>query len=122
MALSLSLSLDTLMYHYTQFWFIDSELLELLDISKEYHILVIGCFEGLSSVFFADNFLEHPSSTLTCFDPQNTYFDLNMSICKNRDKITIVSHLGDKSFNFIYTDSEVEQELPLEKDGILWIG
>jgi len=108
------------MYYYSQFWFIDSELLELLDTSKEYHILVVGCFEGLSSVFFADHFLEHPNSTLTCIDPHNDYFDLNIHLCRNRDKITIVSCIGDKTFNFIYADTEVDKEL-LEKDGILWI-
>ena len=120
MVLYSSLSLDSIMYYYSQFWFIDSELLELLDTSKEYHILVVGCFEGLSSVFFADHFLEHPNSTLTCIDPHNDSFDLNIHLCKNKDKITIVSCIGDKRFNFIYTDREVDKEL-LEKDGILWV-
>lgn len=121
MALSLSLSLDSTMYKYSQFMFIEPELLTF-DTSKEYHILIIGCFEGLSSVFFADNFLEHPNSTLTCIDPQNEYFDYNISICNHLDKITIVSHLDDKMFNFIYLDSELDTILPLEKDGILWKG
>ena len=76
MELFLSLSLDSTMYKYSQFMFIEPELLAF-DTSKEYHILIIGCFEGLSSVFFADNFLEHPNSTLTCLDPQNEYFVLD---------------------------------------------
>ena len=123
MELFLSLSLDSTMYKYSQFMFIEPELLAL-DTSKEYHILIIGCFEGLSSVFFADNFLEHSNSTLTCLDPQNEYFDSNISICNNRDKITIVSCIGDKTFNFIYVDGELDKDtvLPLEKDGILWKG
>jgi len=32
-------------------------------------MLEIGCFEGLSSVFFADNFLNNPDSRLTSVDP-----------------------------------------------------
>lgn len=32
------------------------------------HILEIGCFEGQSTCWFADNALEHPESTLTCID------------------------------------------------------
>lgn len=75
-------------YKYTQTWFSHSEikyyLASLLDKSKENHILEIGCFEGLSSVFFADNFLNYAGpagpvdstgstgttgSTLTCVDP-----------------------------------------------------
>ena len=75
-------------YKYTQTWFSHSEIkyhmATLLDKSKENHILEIGCYEGLSSVFFADNFInvegdevstestestESTGSTLTCVDP-----------------------------------------------------
>lgn len=124
MALYLSLSLDTIMYKYSQFWFIDPEIVP--DISKEYHILVVGCFEGLSSVFFADYFLDHPNSTLTCINPTHDYFDYNISICKNTDKITVVDHLNmiDKPFNFIYIDSapDIDKAFQLlEKNGVMWI-
>ena len=60
-------------YKYTQSWFLDSEAIKLvltyLDTNKKNNILEIGCFEGLSSVFFADNLLNHAESTLTCVDP-----------------------------------------------------
>jgi predicted O-methyltransferase YrrM len=60
-------------YKYSQRWFLDSEILNnlvrFLDKSKENKMLEIGCFEGLSSVFFADNFLDNPNSRLTCVDP-----------------------------------------------------
>jgi hypothetical protein len=118
-----SLSLDITMYKYSQFWFIDSEILP--PVSEEYHILVIGCFEGLSSVYFADHYLEHPNSTLTCINPNHDYFDYNISICKNKDKITIVDSLiFDKTFNFIYVDSipDIENAFRLlKKDGIMLI-
>ena len=43
-------------YKYSQEWFLGSEirreLFKFLDQSKENKILEIGCFEGLSSVFF----------------------------------------------------------------------
>jgi len=50
-------------YRYTQTWFLNSEIKQLLstylDNSKENNILEIGCYEGLCSVFFADNFLDN---------------------------------------------------------------
>jgi predicted O-methyltransferase YrrM len=121
-------------YKYSKTWFLYSEinltLKNFLDATKENHILEIGCFEGLSSVFFADNFLDHPNSTLTCVDPfltlenndhrhflqnnEESNFDYNLSVCKNSEKIivhkvtsdeffkTVVS--VDKKYNFIYVD------------------
>lgn len=118
-------------YKYSQTWFINSEIsinLEyFLDKSKENRILEIGCYEGLSSVFFADNFLDHPNSKMTCVDPylttdyndhshmlqnnQEQNFDDNISACKNSDKIIIHKITSDsfflknnETFNFIYID------------------
>ena len=118
-------------YKYSQEWFLGSEinncLFQFLDKSKENKILEIGCFEGLSSVFFADNFLDNPTSRLTCVDPfltinnndhteflqnnEEMNFDFNISICKNSDRITINKIISDKFFennnqtyNFIYID------------------
>lgn len=111
-------------YKYTQTWFSHSEikyyLASLLDKSKENHILEIGCFEGLSSVFFADNFLNNAGpadstgSSLTCVDPflhidnndhryllQNgaeLNFDYNISNCKNTEKITVYKTTSDNFF------------------------
>jgi len=96
-------------YKYSQQWFIGSEikrvLSNFLDKSQENNMLEIGCFEGLSSVFFADNFLDNPNSSLTCVDPflninnndhiqflqnnEEMNFDFNISVCKNSDKITV---------------------------------
>jgi predicted O-methyltransferase YrrM len=118
-------------YKYTQRWFFDSEihrkLIDILDRKKENRILEIGCFEGLSSVFFSDNFIDNPNSNLTCVDPflninnndhskflqnnEELNFDYNLSICRNSDKITIHKITSDeffeknnKTFNFIYID------------------
>ena len=118
-------------YKYSQSWFINSEiqnnLIKFLDKSKENKILEIGCFEGLSSVFFADNFLDNPKSSLTCVDPfltisnndhkqflqnnEEMNFDFNISICKKSDRITINKITSDiffennnQTYNFIYID------------------
>ena len=118
-------------YKYTQTWFLDSalktELAKFLDKSKKNKMLEIGCFEGLSSVFFADNFLDNENSRLTCVDPflsittndhlqflqnnEELSFDYNISHCKNADKITVHKITSDiffeknnDTYNFIYID------------------
>jgi predicted O-methyltransferase YrrM len=118
-------------YKYSKTWFLGSEihknLFNFLDKTKENKILEIGCYEGLSSVFFADNFLDNPKSTLTCVDPfltddnndhkqylqnnEEINFDFNISICKNSDRITINKITSDnffennnQTYNFIYID------------------
>jgi predicted O-methyltransferase YrrM len=118
-------------YKYSQNWFLGSEiknrLLQFLDKSKQNKLLEIGCFEGLSSVFFADNFLDNSNSSLTCVDPflnvdnndhkqflqnnEEMNFDYNISICKNSDKIIIHKITSDiffeknnETYNFIYID------------------
>ena len=124
-------------YKYTKTWFCHCELMchliNLLDKSKENRILEIGCYEGLSSVFFADNFIDNPHSSLTCVDPfltidnndhglhlqngEELNFDYNISNCKNTDKITIHKITSDnffennnKTYNFIYIDGCHELE------------
>ena len=94
-------------YKYKQTWFLYSEISKLLiSYCQTYDtntILEIGCFEGLSSVFFADNLLNNLNSTLTCVDPFMTIdnndhqelivnntesnFDYNINMCKNSNKI-----------------------------------
>ena len=118
-------------YKYTQYWFVNSEiqnnLEKFLDKTKENNILEIGCFEGLSTVFFADNFLDNINSSLTCVDPfltidnndhkdflqndEEMNFEYNISICKNSDKITVHKITSDgffknntKKYNLIYID------------------
>ena len=118
-------------YKYTQTWFLHSEikkkLLNFIDKTHKNTILEIGCFEGLSSVFFADNLLDHNDSTLTCVDPflnminndhsiylannEESNFDYNIKITKNNNKIKINKITSDMFFknnntifNFIYID------------------
>ena len=88
-----------------------------MDKSTEHKILEIGCFEGLSSVFFADNFLDDEKSTLTCVDHfltindndhgqylennEEMNFDFNISSCKNAGKITIHKTTSDNFLKII---------------------
>lgn len=118
-------------YKYTKDWFIYSEirsmLLDFIDTQQKNTILEIGSYEGISSVFFADNLIDNPDSTLTCVDPfltidnndhleylinnEEMNFDYNISICKNTEKIKVMKITSDKffetntkMFNFIYID------------------
>ena len=118
-------------YRYSQTWFLDSEikqiLLNYINPYSNVKVLEIGCFEGLSSVFFADNLLNHIDSTLTCVDPflngeyndhsiylqknEENNFDYNIKNCKNVSKINVNKITSDKffetnqnTFNFIYID------------------
>jgi predicted O-methyltransferase YrrM len=124
-------------YRYTQTWFLNSEikykLLNYTCNSNVNNILEIGCFEGLSSVFFADNLLDNPKSSLTCVDPflniktndhacwlqnnEELNFDYNISVCKNSDKILVNKKTSDdffkdnnKIYNIIYIDGCHELE------------
>ena len=124
-------------YKYSQAWFLTAEIKDklagFLDRLQENRMLEIGCFEGLSSVFFADNFLNHPNARLTCVDPfltistndhkqflQNSEektFDFNLSVCQNGNKITVHKltsdeffKINDKTYNFIYIDGCHETE------------
>jgi predicted O-methyltransferase YrrM len=118
-------------YRYTQTWFINTEvnrkIVDFIDTSKRCSVLEIGCFEGLSSVFFADNLLHHPDSSMICVDPfltidtndhacwmkneQEQNFDYNITHCSNTTKITVNKTTSDKffetnmkTFTFIYID------------------
>jgi predicted O-methyltransferase YrrM len=127
-------------YIYTQNWFLVSELKKNLnklnkfvDRTNDINILEIGSYEGLSSVFFADNFLEREMSSLTCVDPflrisnndhaeylknnQEKHFDINITRCDNSEKIKVFKITSDeffannrKKFNLIYIDGCHEPE------------
>jgi len=62
-------------YRFTEDWFTDDGLsvLNYLDFTKELHILEIGSFEGKSTVWFLENFLQNKNSTITCVDPWMDY-------------------------------------------------
>ena len=62
-------------YKFTKIWFNPSDLNEFLPLNtqEELHILEIGSFEGLSTLWFLENILQNPNSTITCIDPWTSY-------------------------------------------------
>jgi len=124
-------------YKYSENWFLESEikqhLLDHISQSNENHVLEVGSFEGLSSVFLADNLLDHYNSTLDCVDPflndpendhaeylkgdQERNFDWNITNCNNAAKIKVHKVTSDnfffnnqRTFNLIYVDGSHEQD------------
>ena len=124
-------------YKYTRAWFVKSEIknniLKILNAKKQHRILEIGCYEGLSTVFFADQLLKHHKSTLICVDPfltdnnndhksllqnnQESNFNYNIKHCDYPKKITFYKKTSDdffktnkNTFNFIYIDGSHEVE------------
>lgn len=105
-------------YKYTKTWFINSEIRHILkkylDTNTTNKILEIGCYEGISSVIFADNFIDNSNSSLTCIDPflnidnndhkhllnnnEELTFDYNLLQCNNQNKITIHKITSDAFF------------------------
>jgi len=105
-------------YKYSKTWFLQSEiknkLLNFIDNTTQHSILEIGCYEGLSSVFFADNLLNTAGSSLICVDPfmtinnndhssllannEEANFDYNITHCLNTNKITVHKITSDEFF------------------------
>jgi predicted O-methyltransferase YrrM len=68
-------------YNFKDHWFDSADIQKhvKLDVSSELHILEIGSHEGKSTVWFIDNMLKHPSSTITCIDPWIEFVQNNVS-------------------------------------------
>lgn len=121
------------MYEFTQDWFSNSDVCKLLSNylkpANVNQMLEIGSFEGRSSVFFGDLFLNHEDSFLLCVDPfyktgtkegittlfvdddVKKRFLNNISKSKNNDKIIHINNTSDTFFDncemlfsFIYVD------------------
>lgn len=118
-------------YRFTKTWFLESELskklLHFVPTNVKHSILEIGCYEGLSSVYFSDTILNDEESTMICVDPflnienndhgyllqnkEEENFDYNILQSKNSNKITVFKTTSDmffasntKYFDFIYID------------------
>ena len=62
-------------YKFTENWFTDDNWSESIkfDKTKELHFLEIGSFEGMSTIWFLENYLKNENSTITCIDPWLNY-------------------------------------------------
>ena len=112
---------------------IKTELHKHLDPNKELNLLEIGNYEGLSSCFLSDNYLNHKDSILHCVDPyyvdplficgtviteetEKMFLD-NIAKSKNYKKIIVNKKTSDDFFknnnilyDFIYIDGNHEKE------------
>lgn len=99
-------------YKFTQDWFGSKDLEQFLPIDnqEEFHILEIGSFEGKSTVWFINNLLQNPNSTITCIDPwmnfiQNTSsFDTYSPDTKTQSGVDYIK--DDIKGRFIYNVSQ----------------
>lgn len=77
-------------YIYTRNWFGPiTNLLNHIDkgTNEELHILEVGSFEGKSTVWFLDNFINNENSSVTCIDPWMNYYQ-NSDSFNSYDKDT----------------------------------
>lgn len=99
-------------YKFTQDWFASKDLEQFLptNTQEEFHILEIGSFEGKSTVWFIDNLLQNPNSTITCIDPwmnfvQNaTSFDTYSPDTKTQSGVDYIK--DDIKGRFLYNVSQ----------------
>jgi len=90
--------------------------LEGFRAKNDVKILEIGSFEGRSAVWFLENILTHPTSSITCvdiFSPRyEKLFDHNIKISGFSDKVlkmkgrseSVAVRLLEKSFDIVYID------------------
>ncbi len=83
-------------------------------------LLEIGSFEGRSCIWFLENILTHPTSSITCVDVFSGnweyLFDHNIRISGLRDKVkkmkgtsgSVLPNLREDSFDIIYVDGSHE--------------
>lgn len=83
-------------YTFTADWFGSHDIEKILPVgtTNELHILEIGSYEGKSSVWFVENLLNNPLSTLTCIDPWQDYVQNEDSINLYQKEHELSFHVG----------------------------
>jgi predicted O-methyltransferase YrrM len=68
-------------YEFSENWFTPNDFAPALDLdtNKDTHILEIGSYEGRSTVWFIENLIKTPESTITCIDPWQEYIQHSTS-------------------------------------------
>lgn len=140
-------------YKFKKTYFIKSDLQKnmhkFVNKNSRNHILEIGTYEGLASIWFAKKYLKHINSTLTIVDPffsddnttnmlEDTELNFQKNFTKFKSSKTIYHKLTSDEFfknneslyNFIYIDGSHELEdikkdlinsdKHLAKNGIIW--
>jgi predicted O-methyltransferase YrrM len=93
-------------YKFTQNWFNHDDLIQFLPLQtqEEIHILEIGSFEGKSTVWFIDNLLNNPKSTITCIDPWTSYDQKHNSINSYSENLNNKQQFSNLLDGFVFTD------------------
>lgn len=98
-------------------------------------MLEIGSFEGASTIWFLENILTHPSSSITCVDPFSrgggeVRFDHNLRISGLSQKVIKIKATSDeallkmmpRSFDVIYIDgSHLARDVLLDAAASWWL-
>lgn len=94
---------------------------------KPTKMIEIGCFEGMSTIWFCDNILKHPDSKIDCVDPYLPYLPdykpmLDMEAVEKRfhnnievvkDKVTLHKEL---SFDYLKKRTEMADIIYVDGD------
>ena len=93
-------------YKFTQNWFSSNDLAKFLPLQtqEETHILEIGSFEGKSTVWFIDNLLDNPKSSITCIDPWISYDQKHDSMNSYSEDLNNKEQFENVLDGFVFTD------------------
>ncbi|MEA5521449.1 tetratricopeptide repeat protein [Limnoraphis robusta] len=116
-------------YQFTQDWFSNNirtwqEHLKFLSNSPELKILEIGSYQGMSTCWFLDYILTHPTAKITCIDPYfKPEFEQNINQTGFPEKVIkmigysqdILSSLQPNFYDIVYIDG-CHQAVPALQD------
>jgi len=88
-------------YTFTEQWFGQDGLEKITELNKNLKLdfLEIGSFEGESTIWFLDTFLQNEDSTITCIDPWQNY---------SQDKDSLNSY-GRESSDWKFGDMNIKE-------------
>jgi len=113
-----------LKYDISANWFLNSELRKyaknFINNKDKNFILEIGSYEGMSAIFFANNFLDNNDSELTIVDPHYVNMEVIKSFNKNHKKFNFIYIDGDHSFDQVFKDLENCSQ-NLQEGGVIWL-
>jgi hypothetical protein len=124
-------------YHYSEDWMSDdtelwAHVLAPVKGKAGIRALEVGTFEGRSALWFLENILTDPTSTITCVDiwvgPYEKTFDENIKAYDHPGKVIKIKNRSDealrklspKSFDFIYIDGSHEAKDVLVDAVMAW--
>jgi predicted O-methyltransferase YrrM len=93
-------------YKFTQNWFTANDLIQFLPLQpqEETPILEIGSFEGKSTIWFIDNFLNNPKSSITCIDPWTSFNQKHNSMNSYSENLNDKQQFTNILDGFVFTD------------------